>query len=163
WSNGATGQCITVPGPAAGTSAVYTVTVADKYSAKASASDSLYGQRCQLDLARSASVTDVCSGLGVPVTYSYQVTNSGDWFAASGTLVYDNGTPSDSSDNVTVGSWGPLAPGASQALTRTATLNLTAPFTNMAMAAGTSGNAAVSKTASTTVTPHACGYNLVKS
>ena len=154
WSNGQTGSCITVPAPPAGTSVVYTVNVTDSFNQRASASGTVFGQRCTINLTKSPNPANVCNSQSVSVTYTYVVTNSGDFFDASGTLVDDAGTPGNPGDDFTVGSWGPLAPGASATLTANRTLTISAPLTNTATASGTEGNVSVSKTATATVTPH---------
>jgi hypothetical protein len=92
------------------------------------------------------------------VTYTYVVCNTGDFFSASGTLVDDNGTPGTTGDDVAVGSWGSLAPGACQTLTHAFTL--TGARTNLATASGTSGGKSVSATATATVTSKNCGGNI---
>jgi len=120
-------------------------------------------QRCEIALTKTPDVCEVQEGIATPVNYSYVITNTGDYFSASGTLVDDNGTPRDPSDDFTVGSWGPIAPGQSQTLSRQATLKLTSPVTNAALAAGTSGTAGVHADAYVTVTPHRCGITVAGS
>src|SRR5207244_3416720 len=115
---------------------------------------------CQIDLAKAAFPPDICAGSPTQVTYGYSVINSGDFFTASGTLVDDTGTPTNLSDDFTVGSWGPLTPGQSQTLTKVRTLNISAPLTNTATASGTEGTAPVTKTATATVNPHRCTIDL---
>ena len=123
-------------------------------SAQATATVSPRLPRIALEL--EGSLADVCAGSDVEVTYGYKVTNTGYYSTASGTLVDDNGTPADAADDFTVGSWGPLAPGASQTLSASRTINISAPLTHTAVASGTSSGTPVSAEASGTVTPHHC-------
>src|SRR5439155_233094 len=112
----------------------------------------------------SSSPSHVCSGKDASVAFSYLVTNSGDTFNASGTLVDDNGTPGSAGDDFDA-SWGPLTPGANQTLTQTRTLNITSPLINTARATGTTGpggTASVSAQDTTIVIPHRCEIAVLK-
>lgn len=104
---------------------------------------------CTISLAKTASASAVCEGAGVPVTYTYVVTNHRATHSVSGSV----------SDDVSggVGSFGPLAPGASATLTKASAVEATT--TNTATAAGTfddpKGTAAYAQ-ARVTVTAHHC-------
>lgn len=74
----------------------------------------------QLKLVKSADKSFVLPG-GV-VVYTYVVTNIGEVVLDSVTVVDDNGTPGDPSDDVAVGYISSLAPGASQTFTMSTTL-----------------------------------------
>ncbi|HEU5211596.1 MAG TPA: hypothetical protein VFU10_02390 [Gaiellaceae bacterium] len=124
-------------------------------SASATASATVTGHTCTIALTKTPSVTNVCNGSGTQVTYTYVVTNTGDFFNVSGTVT----------DDVigTIGSFGPLAPGASATLTKTAAVNGT--ITNTATANGTFNDSkptSASATASATVTGHTCTIALTK-
>ncbi|ELS00269.1 hypothetical protein, partial [Gloeocapsa sp. PCC 73106] len=70
------------------------------------------------------------------VTYTYEVTNSGDIPLIDIEIVDDNGTPGNTNDDLPIGTIaGPLAPGASR--TFTATINVTDDRTNIATVTGT--------------------------
>src|SRR5206468_3636 len=97
------------------------------------------GRDVAISLTKTPDIADVANGSATPVTYTYVVKNTGASFAPSGNLVEDNGTPGNTGDDINVGSWGPLAPGASQTLTSTRPIGATT--TNIAVASGTSGNA----------------------
>src|SRR5439155_1274541 len=49
--------------------------------------------RCEIAVEKSVAPSHVCAGSAADVTYGVKVTNSGDFFAAAGTLIDDNGTP----------------------------------------------------------------------
>src|SRR5207249_2351103 len=112
--------------------------------------------------------TDICSNNDTPVTFTYVARNTGNFFPiTNGSVVDDNGTPGDPSDDVTVGTWSSLGVGASLTFTHTFTLNNTR--TNTATARGRSGPVCqgpggniVSTTASATVTAHTCAISLTK-
>ncbi|MCL5109400.1 MAG: hypothetical protein M1401_11130 [Chloroflexi bacterium] len=118
---------------------------------------------CTISLTKTPNKTDVCDGANTSVTYTYVVKNTGDFFNASGTLVDDNGTPGDTSDDVAIGSWGPLAPGADTGTTLTKAFTVNGTRTNIATASGTSGGKSVSATADATVTGHTCSIAVTKS
>jgi hypothetical protein len=124
----------------------------------ATATATVTGHTCSISLTKTPDKNEVCDGLNTLVTYTYVVCNTGNFFSASGTLVDDNGTPGTTADDVTVGSWGPLASGACQTLTKGFTL--TGARTNIATASGTSGGKSVSATATATVTSKNCGGNI---
>ena len=138
WSTGETSRCITVTAPATGQSASYSVQATDSFKQQASASSTVYGQRCEIAIEKSATPNHVCAGQNADVTYSYVVGNTGDYFPAAGNLVDDNGTPGITSDDFTT-SWGPLAPGASQTLTQKRTVSTSGQLINTARATGTTG------------------------
>jgi hypothetical protein len=129
----------------------------------ATATATVNGHTCSISLTKTPDITDVCNGAGTEVTYTYVVKNTGDSFNASGSLVDDNGTALDTSDDITVGSWGPLAPGASATLTNKRAIN--GSTTNIATASGTSSDSvstAVSATATATVNGLDCSTVLSK-
>jgi uncharacterized repeat protein (TIGR01451 family) len=103
----------------------------------------------------------VCSGSDTQVTYTYEVTNTGT-AALTGTVVDDNGTPGNTGDDVTVGTFTGLAPGASQQFTHAFTVNGTT--TNTATASGTSaGGQTATDSTSATVNAHDCTISITKS
>src|SRR5262249_47687684 len=87
--------------------------------AQASATDN--ADTCTISLTKTPSVSDVCAGANTQVTYTYVVTDAGDFFNASGSVTDDQ--------LGAVGSFGPLAPGASATLTKAGTINTTTPNT----------------------------------
>src|SRR5262249_5679559 len=108
---------------------------------------------CTISLSRTHSLTEVCIGANTQVTYSYVVTNNSDFFSVSGSV----------SDNVlgSIGSFGPLAPGASATLTKVATVNGTT--TNTGTASGTFddvNSTTSSATATATVTVLTCTFSI---
>jgi hypothetical protein len=118
-------------------------------TASASASATVTGHTCTISLTKTPDKTTVCNGASTPVTYTYVVKNTGDFFSVSGSV----------SDDVygSIGSYGPLAPGASQTLTKTAPVNGT--VTNTGTASGTFTDPAgtqATATASATVTGQNC-------
>ena len=129
-------------------------------SASASASATVTARTCSISLTKTPSVDDICNGTSTSVTYTYVVTNTGNFFNASGTLSDDNGTAADLTDDIAVGSWGPLAPGGTATLTSTRSISATT--TNVAVASGTSGTASVSATDDATVTARTCSISLTK-
>ena len=128
-------------------------------TASTTATATVTAHTCTISLTKTPSTTSVCANANTSVTYTYVVTNTGDFFPASGSLVDDNGTPGNTGDDITVGSWGPLAAGASATLTNARTINATT--TNIATASGTSGGKSVSATANATVTARSCGTGLL--
>ena len=70
------------------------------------------GHDCTISLTKTPSTTECCNGSNTQVTYTYVVTNNSDFFNVSGSVT----------DNVngSIGSFGPLAPGASETLTKVA-------------------------------------------
>ena len=120
-----------------------------------------------ISLTKTPSPTDIPNGVSTPVLFTYVITNTGDFFPASGTLVDDNGTPGNTSDDFTVCAWGPIAKGASQSCTATLNLNLPGTDTlrsrtNKAIASGTSGGAPVKDSATATVRGHDRSISLTK-
>src|SRR5207247_1925390 len=114
--------------------------------------------RCELGIIKAAQPNHVCSGKDAQVTFGYVVGNIGDYFAASGTLVDDNGTPGNPAADFSI-AWGPLTPGATQTLSQQRTLNTSSPLINTARASGTTGpggTASVSAQDTTIVIPHRC-------
>jgi hypothetical protein len=72
----------------------------------------------KVSITKTADVTQ--AAVGVPVTYTYVVTNTGGVALTNVKVVDDNATPTIASDDVQVGTLvGPLAPGAAVAFTRT--------------------------------------------
>src|SRR5262249_18453970 len=110
---------------------------------------SVNAHTCTVSLTKTPDNKDVCTGANTTVTYTYVVTNNSDKFNASGSV---------SDDKLgSIGSFGPLAPGASQTLTKTATL--TGSQTNTGTASATFSDSASPKataTATATVTGHVC-------
>jgi hypothetical protein len=121
-------------------------------SVSATATATVNAHNCSISLTKTPDKADVCSSDNNSVTYTYVVKNTGDFFAASGSVT----------DNVlgSIGSFGPLAPGDSATLTKSATVTTTT--TNTGTASGTSGGATVSATATATVTTHNCSISLTK-
>ncbi len=114
-----------------------------------------------VDLSKTPSVTDVCSGANTSVTYTYVVTNSGET-TISGTVVDDNGTPGVPADDVTVGTYTDLAVGDTATFMRVTTVNATT--TNIATTTATSPDGLVATaTATATVTAHDCDIEVTKS
>jgi hypothetical protein len=112
-----------------------------------------------ITLTKTPSPANVCNGSNASVTYTYVVTNTGT-LTVSGPVVDDNGTPGDTSDDVTVGTFSSLAPGASATFTHAFTVNGTR--TNTATATATSGTLSTTVTATATVTGHTCTISLTK-
>ena len=132
-----------------------TFTDASGTSATATATATVTGRACSISLTKTPSVTHVCIGASTQVTYTYVVTNTGNFFNASGTLT----------DNVlgAIGPFGPLAPGASQTLTKVSTINATT--TNVGTANATfsdAGSTTATATATATVTAHVCTISVTK-
>jgi hypothetical protein len=124
-------------------------------TASASASATVTGHNCTLSITKTPSTTSVCNGSNTQVTYTYVVKNTGDFFNVSGSVT----------DDVlgSIGSFGPLAPGASATLTKTATINGTT--TNTGTATGTfddSTSTSVSASSTATVTGHNCTITFTK-
>src|SRR5262249_44894989 len=99
----------------------------DSTRSTATATATVNAHPCTISLTKTPSTTDVCAGADTQVTYTYVVTNDSDFYSVSGTV----------SDDVlgSVGSFGPLAPGASATLTKVGTVNATT--TNTGTATGT--------------------------
>src|SRR5262249_49786639 len=113
-----------------------------------------------LTLTQTAGTQNVCNGSSTQVTYTYTVNNTGQ-VAVSGSVVDDNGTPGNTADDVTVGSFNNLQPGASQPFTHTFTL--TGSRTNIATAtATTTQNQSTTAQATATVNGHVCTISLTK-
>ncbi len=115
-----------------------------------------------ISLTKTPNVTDVCNGSNTSVTYTYVVTNNSFGNVdVSGSVVDNNGTPSDTTDDVTVGTFSGLAAGASQTFTHVFTVNATR--TNIATATATDpdGNTATAS-ATVTVTGHVCTISITK-
>ena len=114
-----------------------------------------------VELTKTPNPSTICTGLSTSVTYTYVVSNPGA-IAISGTVVDDNGTPADATDDITVGTFTNLAPGGSQTFTQTMTLN--ASRTNTATATATSSQGASdTDTATATVTAVSCDIEVAKS
>ena len=127
----------------------------DSSSDSDTASATVTGHACAISLTKTPSVTDVCNGSSTEVTYTYVVKNESDFYNVSGSI---------SDDKLgSVGSYGPLAPGASATLTKAG--NVSGTVTNIGTASGTfadSDSSSDSDTASATVTGHACAISLTK-
>ena len=124
--------------------------------ATATARATVTGHTCTIDLTKTPSVTDICNGTNTSVTYTYVVTNTGNFFNVSGSVT----------DNVlgNIGSFGPLAPGGSATLTKTTTISATT--TNTGTATGTftdSASTIATDTANATITARTCTISLTKS
>ncbi|MDF1502551.1 hypothetical protein [Roseisolibacter sp. H3M3-2] len=104
-----------------------------------------------------ASALLVCTGTSVPVTFTYTVTNTGN-VAISGAVLDDNGTPGQTGDDVSLGTFTNLAVGASQTFTTTRNVSGTVTNTAYATVAGTS----VTATASATVAGVSCSIDVTK-
>jgi hypothetical protein len=115
-----------------------------------------------ISLTKTPSVTDVCNGSNTQVTYTYVVTNnSPGGGSVDGSVVDDNGTPGNTADDVTVGTFTKLAAGASQTYTHVFTVNGTR--TNVATATATDANGQkATATATATVTGHDCTITITK-
>jgi hypothetical protein len=115
-----------------------------------------------ITLTKTPSTTDVCNGSNTSVTYTYVVTNnSPGGQTVDGTVVDDNGTPGDATDDVPIGTFSRLAAGASQTFTQVLTVNGTRTNTATATATDSKGQTATA-TATATVTGHVCTISLTK-
>ena len=129
-------------------------------SVSTTATATVTAHTCSITITKTPAPTQVCSGVSTSVTYTYVVTNTGDFFTATGTVSDDNGTPANTADDIAVGSFTNLAPSGGNT-TLTHTKNISATTTNIATATGTSGGASVSNTATATVTAVNCGTGLL--
>ncbi len=115
-----------------------------------------------ISLTKTPNVTDVCNGSNTQVTYTYVVTNNSFGnVSVTGSVVDDNGTPGNLTDDVTVGTFSGLAPGASQTFTHVFTVNATRTNIAKATAADPDGNTATAS-ATATVTGHTCTISITK-
>jgi hypothetical protein len=124
-------------------------------SASATAKATVTGHDCTISITKTPSVSNVCNLANTSVTYTYVVKNTGDFFNASGTV----------SDDIygSIGSFGPLAPGATATLTKVATVNGTVTNTGTASATfDDSAATSASATAKATVTGHDCSISITK-
>jgi hypothetical protein len=124
-------------------------------AATATASATVTSHLCTISLTKTPNKTSICSGSSAQVTYTYVITNNSDFFGVSGTLTDDQFG--------SVGSFGPIAHGATQTLTKTVTVNGT--VTNIGTASGTfddSSSTTAQATATATVTAHLCTISLTK-
>ncbi|HWQ11726.1 MAG TPA: hypothetical protein VNL77_02940 [Roseiflexaceae bacterium] len=142
--NSTTTNTVTATGTSAGGQSVTT-----------SATATVTAHTCAISLTKTPSVANVCDGANTQVTYTYVVTNTSDFFSVAGTVT----------DDVlgSIGSYGPLAPGASATLTKVATVN--SSQTNTGTATGTFTDPAgtsASASASATVVGHACTISVTK-
>ena len=153
WNNGSTSQCAN-----ANTSGNYSVTVVDGNGCTGSGNKQLNIYPCGISLTITPNVCEVIQGTPTPVLFTYVIKNLGTNFSASGSLVDDNGTYSNTSDDILIANWGPLAPGASATYTRTITIS--SDYTNVAIASGTTGEAPISAVASATITGMSCSCSL---
>src|SRR5262249_34887272 len=124
-------------------------------TAQATAQATVTGHTCTISLTKAPSTTDVCNGTNTSVTYTYVVTNTGDFFNASGSV----------SDDVvgSIGNFWPLAPAASATLTKAAPI--TGTTTNLPYATvlrTDSASTTAQATAQATVTGHTCTISLTK-
>ena len=123
--------------------------------ASASASATVTGHPCTTSITKTPSTANVCNASNTQATYTYVVTNNSDFFSVSGSVSDDQFG--------SVGSFGPLAPGASATLTSMASVNGT--VTNTGTATGTFNDTAstqASATASATVRGHVCTISITK-
>lgn len=131
----------------------------------ATATATVNGRTCSISLTKTPDKAQVCNGTSTTVTYTYIVTNTGDFFNATGTVVDDAGTPAIPGDDITR-NFTDLAPGASTPATGagslTSTASISATTTNTAVASGTSGGASVTATDDATVTAVTCGISVTK-
>src|SRR5207248_126215 len=74
--------------------------------------------------------------VGSTVTWTYQVTNTGNVTLTNVTVSDDNGTPGNAADDFTVGTVASLAPGASATLSHQGPA-LAGPYGNLGSATGT--------------------------
>src|SRR5206468_1967421 len=89
---------------------------------------------CQISLDKVANPNLICIGGSTPVTYTYTIHNTGDFFDTSGDLYDDNGVPGGHNF---VCNWGPIHPGESATCTQH--VNLSQTTTNHAIATCTEG------------------------
>jgi hypothetical protein len=123
-------------------------------TASAEKSATVTAHTCSISITKTPSVTNICTQ-GGEVTYTYVVTNDSDFFNASGSV----------SDDVygSIGSFGPLAPGASATLTKVATVKATVTNTGTANATfDDPASTTASAEAEATVTAHICTISLTK-
>src|SRR5262249_1873318 len=95
--------------------ATATATSTDGLSTPASASATVTSHNCSISITKTPSVANVCNNAGTQVTYTYVVKNTGDFFNVSGSVTDDR--------LGSIGTYGPLAPGATATLTKVATIN----------------------------------------
>jgi len=106
--------------------------------------DNYFGDAPQLQLVTLTNGTnnDTAPGQhlragGPGVTWTYQVTNTGNVTMGNITVADDNGTPGNTSDDFTVGTVTSLAAGASASLTRAGGTAVAGQYTNVGSARGT--------------------------
>ncbi len=110
-------------------------------------------RNCSIDITKSASPTQVCTGKNAQVTYSYVVKNDGE-VALSNVSVNDDKLGS-------IGTVASLAPGSSVPFTKAGTVNTTT--TNIASAQASALGASVTDTATATVSTLTCSVSISKS
>src|SRR5207253_211100 len=107
-------------------------------SVSATATATVTAHTCGIHLTKTPDCPDICSSSNTPVTFTYVVRNTGNFFPVTGgSVVDDNGTPGNPGDDVTVGTWTSLPVSGSLTFTHIFTLNGTR--TNTATARGRSG------------------------
>src|SRR5205085_4449035 len=127
----------------------YSVKVTNENGCSSSCNKSLAVYNCGITLKKTPEICEFPEGVSTSVKFRYVIKNTGTYYNASGNLVDDNATPSITTDDVNVCSWGPIAPGDSAVCFKTFTMSVT--HTNTARATGTSGGNSVSATSTATV------------
>ena len=121
---------------------------------------------CGIEVTKTPDRTDVCTQ-NAEIEYTYTVHNSG-VVALTVTVVDDNGTPGDPSDDIDLTPLFKAANSGSDILPPDATVTfkktttLTATTTNTVTATGWLGGTPVSATAKATVNVHTCSISLTK-
>ena len=145
--------------------ATATATFADDDSStdEATATATVTGHDCTITIVKTAGTTDVCNGSDTLVTFTYDVTNNSDQFAATVDVWDDNGTPGDTTDDVLVKDDLAVAAGATESFTYGFTVNGTR--TNTAVATATFDDADATTDTDdddATVTGHDCTISITK-
>jgi hypothetical protein len=153
WSTGATTASISVSAPA-----TYSVTISNSNNCSSTCSKTLSTHGCGITLKKSPDICEFPEGQRTNVNFTYAITNTSDFYSASGDLVDDNGTPNNTADDVNVCSWGPLLPGETTKCYKT--FSITSTHTNTAKATGTVGSQQVVASSTATVTGINCNCNL---
>ena len=112
---------------------------------------------CSITVTKTPSQTNVCNG--DTVDYAYTVKNNSDEFDWTGDVVDDNGTPGDTSDDVTLASNVTIAAGDTANYSRTGVV-INGTVTNIVKADGAFNDpdaTAASDTATATVVGQPCG------
>ena len=126
-------------------------------SASDSDSSSVSSHDCSITVTKTPSQTQVCNG--DTVDYAYTVKNNSDEFDWTGDVVDDNGTPGDTSDDVTLASNVTIAAGDTKNYSRTGVV-INGTVTNIVKADGAFNDpdaTSASDTATATVVGQPCG------